>query len=78
MGRIKKPTQADRIYEYMQQHKEGITGLKAIRYCGCLDLQGRIRDLKERGIKISDEYIHVVTACGDRVRVKKYWLEGEN
>lgn len=74
MGRIKKPTQADRIYEYMKTHKEGITGLKAIRYCGCLDLQGRIRDLKERGIKISDEYIHVVTACGDRVRVKKYWL----
>ena len=74
MGRIKKPTQADRIYEYMQQHKEGITGLKAIRYCGCLDLQGRIRDLKERGVNITDEYIHVVTACGDRVRVKQYRL----
>jgi len=74
MGRIKKPTQADRIYEYMKNHKRGITTLQAVRYCGCLDLQGRIRDLKERGIKISDEYIHVVTACGEQVRVKQYRL----
>lgn len=73
MGRIKKPTQADRIYDYMKTHKD-ITGLQAIRYCGCLDLQGRIRDLKERGIKIGDEYIQVITACGDKVRVKRYWL----
>ena len=74
MGRIKKPTQADRIYDYMRTHKRGITTLQAIRYCGCLDLQGRIRDLKERGVKITDEYIHVVTACGEQVRVKRYTL----
>ena len=74
MGRIKKPTQAQKIYEYMRTHKNGITGLKAVRYCGCLDLQGRIRDLKEQGVKINDEYVKVVTACGDQVRVKRYWL----
>ena len=74
MGRIKKPTQADRIYEYMRANKAGITGLQAIKHCGCLDLQGRIRDLKERGIEINDEYIKVVTACGDQVRVKRYRL----
>ena len=74
MGRIKKPTQADRIYKYMKSHKRGITTLQAINYCGCLDLQGRIRDLKERGVNIGDEYIKVVTACGDQVRVKRYWI----
>ena len=74
MGRIRKPSQADRIYEYMKNHKTGITTLQAIRYCGCLDLQGRIRDLKERGVVIKDEYIHVITACGDQVRVKRYTL----
>ena len=74
MGRIKKPTQAERIYKFMRTHKRGITTLQAINYCGCLDLQGRIRDLKEKGVKIGDEYIHVITACGDQVRVKRYWL----
>lgn len=74
MGRIRKPTQADRIYKYMKSHKRGITTLQAINYCGCLDLQGRIRDLKERGVNIGDEYIKVVTACGDQVRVKRYWI----
>lgn len=74
MGRIKKPTQADRIYNYMKNHKRGITTLQAINNCGCLDLQGRIRDLKERGVNIGDEYIHVITASGDKVRVKRYWI----
>ena len=74
MGRIKKPTQAERVYKFMQTHKRGITTLQAINYCGCLDLQGRIRDLKEKGVKITDEYIHVVNAVGDQVRVKRYTL----
>lgn len=71
MGRIKKPTQAQRVYKFMQTHKKGITTLQAINYCGCLDLQGRIRDLKEQGIRIKDEYIYVVNAVGDPVRVKR-------
>ena len=74
MGRIKKPTQADRIYNYMKNHKKGITTLQDINNCGCLDLQGRIRDLKERGVTINDEYIKVITSCGAEVRVKRYWL----
>lgn len=74
MGRIKKPTQAQRVYKFMQTHKNGITTLQAINYCGCLDLQGRIRDLKEQGIRIKDEYIHVINAVGDPVRVKRYTL----
>ena len=74
MGRIKKPTQAERVYKFMRTHKRGITTLQAINYCGCLDLQGRIRDLKEKGVRIKDEYIYVVNAVGDHVRVKGYTL----
>lgn len=74
MGRIKKPTQADRIYDYRKAHKSGITALQAIRHCGCIYLAGRIRDLKERGVNISSEYIRVVTATGEQVRVKQYRL----
>ena len=74
MGRIKKPTQAERVYKYMKSHKRGITTLEAINHCGCLDLQGRIRDLKEKGVKIKDEYIQVITATGEKVRVKQYTI----
>ena len=73
MGRIKKPSQADKIYEYMTAHTSGITALQALKHCGCLDLAGRIRDLKERGINISSEYIKVSTSTGE-ARVKRYWI----
>lgn len=73
MGRIRKPSQADKIYEYMTAHTSGITALQALKYCGCLDLAGRIRDLKERGINISSEYIKVFTTTGV-ARVKRYWI----
>lgn len=74
MGRIKKPTQCDKIYKYMKTHKRGITALTALRHCGCFDLAGRIRDLKERGVKINSEYVKVVTATGEKVRIKQYKL----
>lgn len=75
MGRIKKPTQTQRIHNFMKTHKKGITALQALKYCGCFDLAGRIRDLKEQGVKISSEYIKVENAVGEIVRVKQYRLE---
>jgi len=74
MGRIKKPTQAERIYKYMQAHKNGITSLQALDYCSCIDLAGRIRDLRERGIEINSEYVMVRNRNGEKCRVKRYWL----
>ena len=73
MGRIKKPTQAEKIMKYMQSHKS-ITALQALKHCGCFDLAGRIRDLKEQGVKINSEYIKVENAVGETVRIKQYWL----
>jgi hypothetical protein len=74
MGRIKKPTQADKILAYMQENKNGITALQALDRCSCFDLAGRIRDLRERGIEINSEYVMVRNKAGEKCRVKRYWL----
>lgn len=75
MGKIKKMTQAERVLRYMQRHKRGITALQAIKHCGCLDLAGRIRDLKESGYIINGEYIYIINAYGEKVRLKQYTLQ---
>ena len=74
MGRIKKVTQAERILRYMRSHKRGITALQALDACGCFDLAGRIRDLKEDGYFIIGEYIEVKNRFGEKVRIKQYKL----
>ena len=74
MGRIRKPSQAEKIYKYMSTHKNGITALKALDYCSCIDLAGRIRDLREQGYEINSEYINVKNRKGEKCRVKRYWL----
>ena len=74
MGRIKKVTQTERIHSFMKTHKKGITALQALKYCGCFDLAGRIRDLKEKGVKIESEYIKVQNAVGEVVKIKQYRL----
>ena len=75
MGKIKKMTQAQRVLRFMQRHKKGITALQAIKHCGCIDLAGRIRDLKEDGHIIGSEYVYVVNQFGEKVRVKQYTLK---
>lgn len=75
MGKIKKMTQAEKVLKFMRTHKRGITALQAIKHCGCLDLAGRIRDLKESGYMIHGEYIYVVNTDGEKVRVKQYTLQ---
>lgn len=72
--RIKKPTQAEKIHKFMQTHKRGITSLQALDYCSCIDLAGRIRDLRESGVEINSEYIIVKNRAGEKCRVKRYWL----
>jgi len=74
MGRKKNRTQTERILAFMKSHKKGITALQALKFCGCFDLAGRIRDLKEKGIKIESEYIKVQNAVGEVVKIKQYRL----
>lgn len=74
MGRIKKVTQAERVLRFMQTHKKGITALQALNACGCFDLAGRIRDLKEDGYFILGEFVEVENRFGEKVRIKQYRL----
>lgn len=72
--REKRPTQSQRILKFMQTHKKGITALQALNSCGCFDLAGRIRDLKEDGYPIDGEFIYVTNRFNEKVRVKQYRL----
>lgn len=74
MGRIKKITQAERVLRFMQTHRRGITALQALNACGCFDLAGRIRDLKEDGYFIIGEFVQVENRFGEKVRIKQYKL----
>ena len=74
MGRIKKVTQAQRVLHFMETHKRGITALQALNACGCFDLQGRIRDLKEDGYLIHSDWVKVENRFGEKVRIKQYTL----
>lgn len=72
--REKRPTQCQRVLKFMETHKRGITALQALNACGCFDLAGRIRDLKEDGYLITGEYIKVTNRFGEKVRIKQYRL----
>ena len=74
MGKIKKMTQAERDLKFMQTHKRGITALQALNAFGCLDLAGRIRDLKEEGHVIIGDFIEVKNRYGETIRIKQYRL----
>jgi len=71
----KRPTQRQRILKFMQTHKRGITALQAINSCGCLDLAGCIRDLKEDGYAIESEFISVRNRFNEKTHVKQYRLK---
>ncbi len=69
----KKPIQADRVLQYMKEHK-GITSLDAARDIGCMRLGARIFEIKERGIEVKSEFINVENRFGEICRVKRYWI----
>lgn len=74
MGKIKNVTQAQRVLRFMESHKNGITSKQAYDSCGCFDLQGRIRDLKEDGYPIIGDWTVVKNRFGEKVRIKQYRL----
>ena len=78
MGRIKKVTQAERVLKLMQNRRRGITALQAREFCGCFDLAGRIRDLKEDGYPIISDWVYVTNRFGEKVRIKQYRLVESN
>lgn len=66
-------TQCDRILEAMKRG-ESVTQLDAWARFGCSRLAARIRDLRDEGQEIRDEFVKVSNRFGEDCRVKRYWL----
>lgn len=62
-----------RTYNFMKSHK-GITTLQANKYLGETRLSARIYELKEKGVLILDEWVHVKNRYGEKCLVKKYFI----
>lgn len=69
-----KPTQNDRILDYMQKYG-GITPLDAMRDLGVMRLASRISDMRRLGYEVIDEWVSVENRWGEKVKVKSYRLE---
>lgn len=63
-------SQNARILAFMQNGGR-ITSLEALNQFGCLRLSARIKDLRDRGYAICDEFITVPSGK----RVKQYFIE---
>lgn len=77
MGKEHKPTQNQRILDYIERHGS-ITALEAMRDIGCMRLAARIADLKELGYPIVSETVTVDNRYGEKCHVKKYRMDEDN
>ena len=64
----------DMILKYLQTHKRGITRMQALEKFGCINLPGRIYDLKDEGHKIVTNMIEVENRYGEISRIAQYRL----
>lgn len=64
-------SQNARLLAFMQSGGR-ITSLEALNQFGCLRLSARIKDLRDRGYVICDEFITVPSGK----RVKQYFMDG--
>ena len=67
-------TQNEMVLQYMQDFGN-ITPLKAFQDLGILRLAARIKDLTDRGVKISRSLEFATNRYGKKVRYMRYWLE---
>ena len=70
----KRPSQADRIYQYMQD-RGSITPAEALREFNCMRLASRICDLRRRGVKIVSEIVYTYNTYGDPIKYAKYHID---
>lgn len=64
--------QCQRVLSYIDEHGS-ITSLEAINKLGITRLSARIKDIKDSGIKIVDDWVYVPTRFDDETRVKRYY-----
>lgn len=70
-----KPTQNERIIEYLNQHGR-ITQLEALQELGIMRLASRISDLKRLGYPIDSKMETVKNRFKEDVHIKVYFLKG--
>ena len=69
-----KTTQNDMILRHLQDYGS-ITTWEAIQEYGVTRLSARIRDIKDKGYIITDEWQSSLNRYGEMVSYKKYSLE---
>jgi len=72
---MKKPTQCERIVQYMKDFGS-ITTLQAFTDLGCTRLASRVTDLKRQGYDIKSEFVSSKNRYDETVSYKKYYLGG--
>ncbi len=76
MENNKRPTQADRIIQYMQDFGS-ITQMQALQDLGCLRLASRISELRKNGYAINRRMIKEKNRYGESCSVAEYSLAVE-
>lgn len=71
-----KPTQAQRVLEYIKEFGS-ITQFEALRDLGVMRLASRISDLKGMGFAIESEIVTVKNRYGEKCHIKSYRLGKE-
>ena len=74
MSENKKPTQCERILDYMKRFGS-ITQLEALQDLACFRLASRISELRKDGWAIKAEQVAVKNRFQETCYIKKYSLE---
>lgn len=69
-----KPTQNDRIFDYMKRFGS-ITQYDALKDLGVMRLASRISDMKSMGIPIASKTETVLNRFGEKTNIKRYFLQ---
>lgn len=77
MSEHKKPTQNQRILNYIEQFGS-ITQLEALKDLGVMRLASRISDLRKQGYKIVSEVELVMNRYEEQCHIKRYRFETSN
>lgn len=73
MGKLNLDKTQTRVYDFIKKHGS-ITTLDAFLELGETRLSARIFELKEKGVRLDDEWIDVSNRFGESRRVKKYFF----
>lgn len=77
MSENKRPTQCERLVDYMMRNPEkGVTQIEALSNLGILRLASRISELRDEGYVIEKKMITVTNRFGEKCSVARYRLVG--